>query len=90
MVEKTLTIEHAAGLHARPLSQFVKTVREYSAEVEVWNLTREKGPVKGNSPLNLMLLAVLQGHEIKIRANGDQAEDVVEALSTLIDSNFGE
>ena len=49
MPKSTLIIEHEAGLHARPLSQFVKIVNEFDAEVQVKNLSREKGPVNGAS-----------------------------------------
>lgn len=90
MAEVTLTIDHEAGLHARPLAQFVKTAKNYDATIQVTNLTRQKGPVDGSSPLKLMLLAVLRGHEIKIEAIGSQAQEAVDALSALIANNFSE
>ncbi|GJM39793.1 MAG: phosphotransferase [Ardenticatenaceae bacterium] len=90
MAEITLTIQHEAGLHARPLAQFVKLARQYDATIEVTNLTREKGPANGTSPLKLMLLAILKGHEIKIYAAGPQAEEAVVALEALIERNFEE
>lgn len=86
----TLIIEHEAGLHARPLSQFVKTVNEFDAEVQVKNLSREKGPVNGASPLSLLLLAVLNGHKIEVEATGSQAEEALVALEELVNNNFGE
>ncbi len=88
--EVTLTIGHSAGLHARPLAQFVKVVKQFDADVDVWNVTLNKGPAKGDSPLKLMLLTVQKGHEIKIHANGSQSAAVIQALSDLIHSNFGE
>mgnify|MGYP001283409347 CR=1 FL=1 len=84
------TIQHEAGLHARPLAQFVKTVKEYDAEVQVTNITRGKGPVSGASPVKLLLLAVLKEHEVEIEASGQQAEEVKVALDALIQDNFGE
>lgn len=84
------TIQHDAGLHARPLAQFVKTVKEFDADVQVTNITRGKGPVPGASPVKLLLLAVLKDHEIEIEANGSQADEVLLALQALIDDNFGE
>ena len=90
MAETTLTVQHEAGLHARPLAQFVKLAKQFDAAVEVTNLTRNKGPANGASPLKLMLLAVLQGHEIKISATGPQAEESVTALTKLINNNFEE
>jgi len=85
-----LTINHEAGLHARPLSQFVKTVNNFDAEVQVTNITREKGPVNGSSPLSLLLLAVLNGHQIEVEAVGLQEEEVLKALEDLVVNNFGE
>jgi phosphotransferase system HPr (HPr) family protein len=85
-----LTVNHEAGLHARPLAQFVKTVNAFDAEAQVTNLTGGKGPVNGSSPLQLLLLAVLNGHEIEIETSGEQAEELLAALETLVNSNFGE
>jgi phosphotransferase system HPr (HPr) family protein len=83
------TILHESGLHARPLAQFVKTVRMFDADVQVTNLTRGKGPVTGASPVKLLLLAVLKGHEIEIESTGTQADEVLKALENLIQTNFG-
>jgi phosphotransferase system HPr (HPr) family protein len=85
-----LTVNHDAGLHARPLAQFVKVVGAFDAEVQVTNLNREKGPSNGASPLSLLLLAVAQGHKILVEARGAQAEEVLDALQALIESNFEE
>ncbi len=90
MAEITLTIHHEAGLHARPLAQFVKTAKAYDAKVSVTNLTRGKGPVDGTSAVKLMLLAVLHGHEIHISAEGAQADEAVTALGELVNGNFAE
>lgn len=90
MTELCITIQHPTGLHARPLAQFVKTAKMFNATIEVYNLTSGKGPANGFSPLNLMLLSIQQGHEIKIVTSGPQENEAMEALSVLINSNFGE
>jgi phosphotransferase system HPr (HPr) family protein len=90
MSQLVLTFPHEAGLHARPLAQFVKVVKQFDAEVVVWNVTSNKGPAKGDSPLKLMLLTVKKGDEIKIEARGEQAETALEALRSLIEDNFAE
>ena len=90
MPKLTMTVAHGAGLHARPLAQFVKTVKSFEAQVQVTNLDRGKGPVNGASPVQLLLLAVLSGHRIEVEANGPQAEEVLQALDELVKSNFGE
>ncbi len=90
MPELTITIHHEAGLHARPLSQFVKIARKFDADVQVSNLTSGKGPIDGKSPLKLLLLAVLQGHDVKIECTGPDANVAIESLQDLIESNFDE
>ncbi len=85
-----ITIAHHAGLHARPLAQFVKTVKQYDAQVTVWNKTLNKGPAHGESPVKLMLLTVQEGHDIRIEAEGAQSADVIAALRDLIDRDFVE
>lgn len=90
MPELIIRIQHPAGLHARPLAQFVKTVKSYDASIQVYNLTTGKGPANGASPVYLMLLTVLQGHEIRLVADGPQAQEALQGLKALIESNFGE
>ncbi|MCE1253581.1 MAG: HPr family phosphocarrier protein [Anaerolineae bacterium] len=90
MPDLKIIVDHDAGLHARPLAQFVKVVKSYGASVQVRNLTSGKGPVNGASPVNLLLLSVKKGNEIEITAEGEQASEVLTALKTLIESNFGE
>jgi len=90
MAELIITIHHSAGLHARPLAQFVKTAKTYNATIQVYNLTSGKGPANGMSPLNLMLLSVQKDHQIKVVTEGPQAEEALEGLKVLIESNFGE
>lgn len=88
MPSTVVTVEHEAGLHARPLSKFVKLAKGFDAKIEVSNLTRGNGPANGTSPVKLMLLAVLQGHQIEISAEGPQADEALRALETLVTSNF--
>ncbi|MEZ4511234.1 MAG: HPr family phosphocarrier protein [Chloroflexota bacterium] len=88
MAEVILTVQHEAGLHARPLAQFVKAAKQFDAKIQVTSLTRGKGPVNGSSPLHLLLLAVLQGHQIKIEAVGPEAEEAVAALKALVEADF--
>ena len=90
MPKARIVVQHEAGLHARPLAQFVKRVNEFDAEVQVTNMAREKGPVNGASPVQLLLLAVLSGHEIEIETSGAQEQELLQALTELVESNFGE
>jgi phosphotransferase system HPr (HPr) family protein len=46
--------------------------------------------VSAKSILSILTLGVLQGHQIEIVADGDDAEESVKALKALIEDDFGE
>ncbi len=84
MVERETTIGPEEGLHARPAAQFVKTAKKFDSEIVVIKGERE---ANAKSSLKIMTLGAKKGDEIKIRAEGDDAEEAVEALIELISRN---
>jgi len=88
VTELRTRIQHQAGLHARPLAEFVKTARQFESTIKVENLTAGKGPADGKSPLSLMLLTVLDGQEVRIVADGPDSNRAIHALSDLIAHDF--
>lgn len=85
--ERTVIIQNKYGLHARPAAEFVKRAHTFDADVWVRKADLE---VNGKSIMGMMMLAAERGSEIVIRAAGNDAEAAVDALSTLVDSQFGE
>lgn len=86
----TLTVTHPVGLHARPAARFVQTAARFQSRIEATNLTRGNGPVNAKSVLKVLTLAVQQGHQIRVQAEGPDAEAALAALRDLVESNFGE
>jgi phosphocarrier protein HPr len=86
-VVRKLSICNRKGLHARASAKFVQTVEKFDAEVRVM---RGGETVGGTSIMGLMMLAASPGTSITIEATGKEAADVVDALTALIDSRFGE
>lgn len=84
---KILKITNMRGLHARASAKFVKCADEYDAQVTV---SKDGHIVGGTSIMGLMMLAASKGSQIHIAATGRQSEEVLEALSNLIDEKFGE
>lgn len=82
-----VTIVNAHGLHARPISEFVKTVVRFQSRVQV---SGPGGEAAGDSVLQMMGLAAGRGAELHITAQGDDADQVLEALVALVSSGFGE
>ena len=85
-----IKVEHAAGLHARPASLFVKTASDFSSKILVQNLNDKSDPVNAKSILSILTLGVSQDHEIEIVAEGEDADKAINALKDLIENNFGE
>lgn len=83
-------IEHEAGLHLRPAALFVQTAAAFEADIQVRNVTRDTPFKNAKSALELMMLGVSQGHVIALEADGEDAEEALEALRTLAESNFEE
>jgi phosphoenolpyruvate-protein phosphotransferase len=85
-----VTLENAHGLHARPAARFVQTAASFKADIQVSNLTKNKGPASARSLNALATLTAVHGDEIRITANGPQAEQALAALEELVAQNFGE
>lgn len=88
--EIILTVRNIHGLHARPAVKFVQTAASFDAEIIVYNLTTGKGPASANSLIAITMLGVSKGYQIQVTARGNQREEAVEALSNLVENNFGE
>ena len=84
---KVLKITNMRGLHARASAKFVNCADQFDAEVTV---SKDGHIVGGTSIMGLMMLAASKGSQIHIAATGNEADEVLEALSSLIHEKFGE
>ena len=84
---RVATIINELGLHARAAAQFVQTANKFRAEVTV---SKDGEEVNGKSILSLMMLAAPIGSEIALKAEGDDAIELLDALIALIENKFGE
>jgi len=84
MAERETVIGAEAGLHARPAAQFVKTAKQFSSDIVVVKGERE---ANAKSSLKIMTLGARKGDRVTIRAEGDDAEEAVDALAGLISAD---
>lgn len=84
MAEKETTVGPQEGLHARPAAQFVKTAKQFSSEIVVKKGDRE---ANAKSSLKIMTLGARKGDTIVIRAEGNDAQEAVDALTELISAD---
>jgi phosphocarrier protein HPr len=87
MVERTVQIVNKNGLHARPAAEIVKISARYQSEI---TLVKDGMEVNGKSIMGVMMLAAECGSSLLLRAEGADADAVVDALATLIANKFGE
>ncbi len=88
MVEAVVTLKNPTGLHARPASQFVQTAGKFKGTtVKVAVGAKE---IDARSLLGIMGLGARQGAELRLKAEGPEAEAAVEELKALVESGFGE
>lgn len=87
MVEKSLIMQNATGLHARPAAQFVKLATQYTSKVRI---AKEGKEVDAKSILGVLSLGVQQGATITLKVDGPDEEQALESLVALIEGHFGE
>jgi phosphotransferase system HPr (HPr) family protein len=75
------------GLHARPISEFVRVACRYRASVVVRG---PGGEVDGCSVLDMMRLQGAHGSSLQIQTSGEDAQLALDALCSLVSSGFGE
>ena len=85
--EIEVTISNVQGLHARPVMRFVDIAGQFACTIRV---RKESQDVDGKSPMEMMLLEATQGTVLKLLAEGADAHEALEALSTLVNDKFGE
>lgn len=85
MPKVTLTVNHQAGLHARPAALFVQTANQYGCEVKI--MYGDKA-INAKSILGVLSLGVHCGEEITIFTEGPESTEALADLKKLIMSNF--
>ncbi|MHA6251796.1 HPr family phosphocarrier protein [Oceanobacillus sp. CAU 1775] len=81
MVENTVKIELETGLQARPAAQFVQEANRYSSHLF---LEKDGKKVNAKSIMGLMSLAIANGEEIKIIADGPDEEIAMNHLVSFV------
>jgi len=90
MPKLEITVDHQAGLHARPASEFVRKATQFPCDIQVRNLTEDGEFVNAKSILSILTLGINQDYKVEIKAEGEEADEALAALKSLIEDNFGE
>ena len=91
MIERTVTVASASGLHARPARIFVKAAAALPVDVRL--ALEGKKPVKAGSMLGVLTLGAVQGTEVTLSADDDAegmgraaVDQLAELLATDLDA----
>jgi len=83
--ERAFVVQSELGLHARPAGKFVALAGRFRATIQV-AARDEDDWVDGRSILSLLSLAAGRGTVLRIRAEGEDSEEAVEALGRLLEA----
>lgn len=81
MPAREITITDEVGLHARPAARFVKLASSFTADVTV---AKGERSASAKSLVEILQLEAGQGATVVIDAQGDDADDALEALAAQL------
>ncbi|WP_173381654.1 MULTISPECIES: HPr family phosphocarrier protein [unclassified Fibrobacter] len=87
MIEKTLTVTNKLGIHARPAGMIVDITGPAKSDVYI---VFEGTKANAKSILNVMMLAIPLGSEVRFEVDGEDEQEVVQKLEQLFHDNFNE
>jgi phosphocarrier protein len=88
-LERVLEVQNYQGLHARPAALIVKLAAQYKATLTA-RRTDDEEEINAKSIMGLMMLAAGQGTELVFRAEGEDANELLDAMEELFKANFNE
>ncbi|GAB3043620.1 HPr family phosphocarrier protein [Sediminivirga luteola] len=84
---RTVTVASSHGLHARPAQLFVQAAQEAGIPVTI---AKGEKSVDAASILGVLSLGVDHGDEVVLTAEGEGADDVLDALTALLSTDHDE
>jgi phosphocarrier protein len=87
LAEQRLQIMNELGMHARAATKFVQTANKFRSAITV---EKDGQQVNGKSIMGVLMLVAAKGSFITVKCHGDDADQALSALSTLVQDKFGE
>lgn len=84
MVKKTVTVELASGLEARPVAMLVQVASQYESNIYV---ETESKRVNAKSIMGMMTLGLAAGEQIMVTAEGTDENQAVTEIEKYLSSN---
>jgi phosphocarrier protein HPr len=87
LIERDIEIRNKLGLHARAAAKLVHTAARFKSDLKVRKGDEE---VDGKSILGILLLAAGRGSTVKVKADGPDEREALDAIEKLIEAKFDE
>lgn len=87
MLERTIKVINALGIHARPASKIVQTANKFKSRI--W-LIKDTTTANAKSILHVMMLGANFNSLVTIRASGEDEKEAVDAVASLFEQKFNE
>ncbi|WP_432470702.1 HPr family phosphocarrier protein [Amphritea sp. HPY] len=87
MQEKQITIINKLGLHARAAAKLINVTSQFSADIQ---LIKDGRKVDGKSIMSVMMLAASKGTDLTVTTDGEDEQQALIAIETLINNRFDE
>ena len=84
-IKDSFTVLNDQGLHTRPATELVKCVSRYRSLVKLFYHDLE---VNAKSLLGILMLAAERGAKVRIEAEGEDAQEVINELIALSKDKF--
>lgn len=89
-ITREFTVLNSHGLHTRPASVLVKTVKQFQSTITVANLDGTGVAVSATSLMKLVALGAKKGCRLQFVAIGDDAEQALDTIGQAIKDGLGE
>lgn len=80
-------MQNEVGLHARPAKNLVSELNKYSSDVYI---EKDGYRVNAKSIIGVLTLAAVKGTELMVTAEGEDAEEVLDAVERMFQQCLGE
>lgn len=87
MIEREIEIVNRLGLHARAAAKLVHLAGSFRSRVA---LVVDGDEIDGKSILGILMLGAAQGTRLKVRCDGEDEEQALEAVTGLFADKFHE
>lgn len=87
VAEREIEIVNRLGLHARAAAKLAKLAETYRCAIRV---EKDGHAADAKSVMGMLLLCGQMGTRIRVRAEGDDAVEAVDAIADLVGERFGE